>query len=95
MISPFNFIKGISLLFNDIHIISDESLKKIEKFIDFIMESNHMLGNENPKGIATAILKMYYDHNNISIPNFLSKTKRTLGYIKNRENMIIKTLNNV
>lgn len=95
IISPFNFVREIADFFKDIHVIPEKNLAKIEEFIDFIMDNNQMLGNENPKGIATAILKMYYDYNKINIPNFLSKTKRTLGYIKNRENMIIKTLNSI
>lgn len=95
IISPFNFIRELSYLFKDTHVIPEKSIKKIEEFIDLIMGHNHMLGNENPKGIATAIIKMYYDQNRIIIPNFLNKTKRTLGYIKTRENMIIKTLNSI
>lgn len=95
VISPFNFIKEISELFSDIHQIPEDNLKNIEEFIDFIMDHNQMLGNENPKGMAIAILKMYYDHNRINIPDFLAKTKKTVGYIKIRENMIIKTLNSI
>ena len=95
IISPFNFIKDLSYLFNDIHVISEENIKKLEMFIELIMTKNPMLGNENPKGIATTVLKMYYSKNDINVSNFLIKTKRTLGYIKNRENMILTTLNTI
>lgn len=95
IISPYNFIREIAAFFKDECTISENSFLKIEEFIDLIMSHNKMLGNENPRGIAATVLKMYFDQNGITVTDFLRKTKRTPGYIKIRENTIIKTLNSI
>lgn len=92
IISPFNFIRELAKLFKDECEISERSFLGIEEFIDLIMSHNKMLGNENPQGIATTVLKMFFDENQIVVTDFLKKTKRTPSYIKIRENSIIKTL---
>lgn len=95
IISPFNFIREIASLFKDEYTFTDDAYQKIEAFIDLIMSHNKMLGNENPRGIAATVLKMFFDQNKIVVTDFLRKTKRTPGYIKIRENSIIKTLNEI
>lgn len=95
IISPFNFIREIASFFKDEYVVSEDSFSRIEEFIDLIMSHNKMIGNENPRGIAATVLKMFFDQNGIIVTDFLRKTKRTPGYIKIRENTIIKTLNSI
>jgi transcription initiation factor TFIIIB Brf1 subunit/transcription initiation factor TFIIB len=95
IISPFNFIREIAAYFENEYIINEETFQNIEEFIDLVMSHNKMLGNENPRGIATIVLKMFFDENDIIVTDFIKKTKRTSSYIKIRENMIIGTLNEI
>lgn len=95
IISPFNFIRELADMFKEEYVISENALENIEGFIDLIMSHDKMLGNENPRGIATTVLKMFYDENNIVVTDFVKRTKRTSSYIKIRENMIIGTLNKI
>lgn len=95
ILSPFNFVRELSK-FNDVnHKIPEENFDQLEKFINLIMCHNKMLSNEDPTGIAVAVLKMYYEHNNIPFTEFIKKTCRTSGYIKSKENSIILTLNRI
>ena len=95
IISPANFLKEIADLFKDEYVFSESQLSKMEELIDLIQENNKMIYNENPKGVATVIIKLFFDHNGIKVSNFLQRTGRTPGYIKTQENRIIKTLNGV
>lgn len=93
IISPYNFIREICKMFTEEFTFTEEIYYKLEKFIELVMSNNKMLGNENPRGIAATVLKMFFDERGISPQNFMQKTGRTPGYIKIRENIIIKTLN--
>lgn len=95
IISPYNFIKEIATMFKDEVHISDDSFHRMEDFIDLIMSHNKMISNENPRGIALTVLKMFFDENEIVVIDLLRKNKRTPSYIKIRENTIIKTLNGI
>lgn len=93
--SPFNFIREIAALNEDKHIIPEENYTLLEELIDLFMSHNRMLENENPKGIAVTVLKIYYDWNKIPTADFIKKTGRTPGYIKSKESAIIQTLNEI
>ena len=91
--SPSNYIRKLSQLHNPEYVISEKNYIKIEELIDKIIFYDKMLSNENPAGIAVTVLKMFYEWNNIPFLDFIKKASRTAGYIKCRENNIIKTLN--
>ena len=51
-----------------------------------------MIYNE-PKGVATVIIKLFFDHNGIKVSNFLQRTEAgRRAILKSRRIGIIKTL---
>jgi hypothetical protein len=92
LFSPLTFIKPMAALNEDV-VIPEEDFSKIERFIEFLLTHDKMIVNEHPSGIAVTILKMYYEMNHIPFVEFVKKSGRTIGYIKSRENDIIRTLN--
>lgn len=93
IIDPSSFIEQMASLFSQYHKLSFEEIGKIKDFIDVVISKNKMIANENPRGIAATVLKIFYDHNNIPIPNFYENVSRTPGYIKSIENSVYRTLN--
>lgn len=91
--SPSNYIRKFAEYNKDLYVISEKNFKKIEELIDKIIFQDKMLSNENPAGIAVTILKMFYCWNNIPFLDFIKKSGRTVGYVKCKENNIIKILN--
>ncbi len=95
MIPPEFYFEGLADGCEEIHVFKREELNQLTDLSNLVLESNPMMYNERPRGIAATLMKMFLEHNKLLSADFYTKCGMTPGYIKGVEGMIIGTLNSI